>query len=207
MWRLARRSVPILVDVPTTRAALARSGCVWLKPECRRCRRRNRRPSSYLDDLREQLRRSVQICRLPVTTGCTRTHEPLINNATSARTLRFFRNSLIHNFCFPVRPSQKNQQRAERTYSHMCIIHTHVPSASVVIVGRQWDPLGEGRDKLFGCLLQNVSCVPFGIDVKKRAFPIRAATRGTILRTATSLKPILYFLYIYFFLSLGLYER
>lgn len=48
----------------------------------------------------------------------------------------------------------------------MCIIHTHVLSVSVVIVERQWDPLGEGGDKLFVCLLQNVSCVPFRIDVR-----------------------------------------
>lgn len=47
----------------------------------------------------------------------------------------------------------------------MCIIHNHVPSVSVVIVERQWYPLGDGGDKLFVCLLQNVSCVPFRIDV------------------------------------------
>lgn len=63
----------------------------------------------------------------------------------------------------------KKQHKENCTYSHVCIIHVHALPVSAVIIGRQWYPLGEGSDKLFVCLLQNVSHVPFRIDVKTPA--------------------------------------
>lgn len=62
-------------------------------------------------------------------------------------------------------------------------------------------------DKLFGCLLQNVSYVPFRIDVKLRAiiritlFLIRAVSEGRFLHALMLLKTM------FFILSSGLCKR